>query len=66
MFCFVLKFNKESGNHVEESKLRVSYVPPPRPPSPVREGSEEGSSPRASVSDNGTVNAADYAAAVSN
>jgi len=58
-------FNKESGNHVEESKLRVSYVPPPRPPSPVREGSEEGSSPRASVSDNGTVNAADYTAATS-
>ncbi|KAG8363400.1 hypothetical protein BUALT_Bualt19G0018400 [Buddleja alternifolia] len=49
-------FNKESGNQVDESKLRVSYVPPPQPPSPVREGSEEGSSPRASVSDNGTVN----------
>ncbi|CAI9769366.1 unnamed protein product [Fraxinus pennsylvanica] len=49
-------FNKESGNHVEECKLRVSYVPPPQPPSPVREGSEEGSSPRASLSDNGTVN----------
>ncbi|KAL0379697.1 UNVERIFIED_CONTAM: Phosphatidate cytidylyltransferase 4, chloroplastic [Sesamum angustifolium] len=49
-------FNKESGNHVEECKLKVSYVPPPQPPSPVREGSEEGSSPRASVSDNGTVN----------
>ncbi|KAK6120566.1 hypothetical protein DH2020_045697 [Rehmannia glutinosa] len=49
-------FNKESGNQVDECKLRVSYVPPPQPPSPVREGSEEGSSPRASVSDNGTVN----------
>ncbi|KAL8495565.1 hypothetical protein ACS0TY_019633 [Phlomoides rotata] len=49
-------FSKESGNHVEECKLRVSYVPPPQPPSPVREGSEEGSSPRATVSDNGTVN----------
>ncbi|XP_022895750.1 vesicle-associated protein 1-1-like [Olea europaea var. sylvestris] len=49
-------FNKESGNRVEECKLRVSYVPPPQPPSPVREGSEEGSSPRASLSDNGTVN----------
>ncbi|CAA2954218.1 vesicle-associated 1-2 [Olea europaea subsp. europaea] len=48
-------FSKESGNRVEESKLRVAYVPPPRPPSPVREGSEEGSSPRASVSDNGTL-----------
>ncbi|CAN4125876.1 unnamed protein product [Withania somnifera] len=45
-------FNKESGNHVEECKLRVAYVPP-QPPSPVREGSEEGSSPRASISENG-------------
>ncbi|KAL3624509.1 Vesicle-associated protein 1-2 [Castilleja foliolosa] len=49
-------FNKESGNQVDECKLRVSYVAPPQPPSPVREGSEEGSSPRASVSENGTVN----------
>ncbi|KAL6565891.1 Vesicle-associated protein 1-2 [Orobanche hederae] len=49
-------FNKESGNQVDECKLRVFYVRPPQPPSPVREGSEEGSSPRASVSDNGTVN----------
>ncbi|XP_073313238.1 vesicle-associated protein 1-2-like [Primulina huaijiensis] len=49
-------FNKDSGNHVDECKLKVTYVPPPQPPSPVREGSEEGSSPRASVSDNGTVN----------
>ncbi|XVE76927.1 hypothetical protein DITRI_Ditri13aG0019800 [Diplodiscus trichospermus] len=52
-------FNKESGHHVEESKLRVVYVAPPRPPSPVREGSEEGSSPRASVSDNGSLSAAE-------
>ncbi|KAI8545386.1 hypothetical protein RHMOL_Rhmol07G0035900 [Rhododendron molle] len=58
-------FNKESGNHVEESKLRVSYVPPPQPPSPVREGSEDGSSPRASVSDNGTVHNSDYTAPAS-
>ncbi|KAL6981735.1 Vesicle-associated protein 1-2 [Sarracenia purpurea var. burkii] len=56
-------FNKESGNHVEECKLRVAYVPPPQPPSPVREGSEEGSSPRASVSDNGTINTAEYTTA---
>ncbi|XP_042503487.1 vesicle-associated protein 1-2-like [Macadamia integrifolia] len=48
-------FNKESGNHIEESKLKVVYVSPPQPPSPVPEGSEEGSSPRASVSDNGNV-----------
>uniref|UniRef100_A0A1S4ASK7 Vesicle-associated protein 1-1-like n=1 Tax=Nicotiana tabacum TaxID=4097 RepID=A0A1S4ASK7_TOBAC len=45
-------FNKESGNHVDECKLRVACVPP-QPPSPVREGSEEGSSPRASISENG-------------
>ncbi len=32
----------------------------PRPPSPVHEGSEEGSSPRASVSDNGNLNASDF------
>ncbi|CAI9292296.1 unnamed protein product [Lactuca saligna] len=49
-------FNKESGNQVEECKLKVNYVAPPQPPSPVREGSEEGSSPRGSISDNGTVN----------
>ncbi|KAF5470042.1 hypothetical protein F2P56_010590, partial [Juglans regia] len=53
-------FNKESGHNVEESKLRVVYVAPPRPPSPVREGSEEGSSPRASVSDNGNPNASEF------
>lgn len=52
-------FNKESGNLVEECKLKVNYVAPPQPPSPVREGSEEGSSPRASISDNGTVNTTD-------
>ncbi|KAJ4950103.1 hypothetical protein NE237_026935 [Protea cynaroides] len=55
-------FNKESGNHVEESKLRVVYVSPPQPPSPVPEGSEEGSSPRASVSDNGNVNTPEFSA----
>ncbi|KAK7847478.1 vesicle-associated protein 1-2 [Quercus suber] len=53
-------FNKESGHHVEESKLRVVYVAPPRPPSPVHEGSEEGSSPRASVSDNGNINNSEF------
>ncbi|XP_010413539.1 PREDICTED: vesicle-associated protein 1-1 isoform X2 [Camelina sativa] len=46
-------FSKEAGHLVEETKLKVTYVAPPRPPSPVHEGSEEGSSPRASVSDNG-------------
>ncbi|XP_062174946.1 vesicle-associated protein 1-2-like [Alnus glutinosa] len=53
-------FNKESGHNVEECKLRVLYVSPPQPPSPVREGSEEGSSPRASVSDNGNLNTSEF------
>ncbi|KAH9777292.1 Vesicle-associated protein 1-2 [Citrus sinensis] len=56
-------FNKEAGHVVEECKLRVIYVSPPQPPSPVPEGSEEGSSPRGSVSDNGHVNSAEFAAA---
>ncbi|KAL9265596.1 Vesicle-associated protein 1-2-like protein [Drosera capensis] len=49
-------FNKEAGDVVEECKLRVIYVFPPQPPSPVPEGFEEGGSPRGSVSDNGTLN----------
>ncbi|XP_047156951.1 vesicle-associated protein 1-2-like [Vigna umbellata] len=53
-------FNKESGHVVEESKLRVVYVSPPQPPSPVPEGSEEGSSPRGSVSENGNSNGSDF------
>ncbi|CAI0413289.1 unnamed protein product [Linum tenue] len=56
-------FNKEAGHQVEETKLKVVYVAPPQPPSPVPEGSEEGSSPRGSVSDNGHVNGAEFAAA---
>lgn len=39
-------FNKEEGKVIEEFKLRVIYIPA-NPPSPVPEGSEEGSSPRA-------------------
>jgi hypothetical protein len=49
-------FNKEMGNRVEECKLRVVYVSPPRPPSPVPEESEEVSSPRASDSSIGNSN----------
>lgn len=49
-----MQFNKEAGHIVEECKLRVLYVSPPQPPSPVPEGSEEGSSPRGSVSDGNT------------
>lgn len=55
-------FTKESGNTVDEVKLRVIYVSPPQPPSPVPEGSEEGSSPRASV-DNGTTSSLDFGTA---
>ena len=51
-----MQFTKESGNVVDEVKLKVVYVPPPKPPSPVREGSEEGSSPRASLSDGSNLN----------
>lgn len=58
MFAFS-QFSKETGNQVEECKLRVSYVAPRQPPSPVREGSEEGTSPRVSVSENGTANTLD-------
>lgn len=53
-------FNKEAGKQVDECRLRVVYVTPPRPPSPVREGSEEGTSPRGSISDNGTVSQAEF------
>lgn len=49
-------FNKEEGKVVEECKLRVVYAPPPQPPSPVPEGSEEGLSPRALPSDSGKQN----------
>ncbi|CAN4099487.1 unnamed protein product [Withania somnifera] len=52
-------FNKDSRNYVEDRKLKVVYVPP-QLPSPVREGSEEGSSPRASVSENGAVNTSEF------
>ncbi|KAJ1390120.1 Vesicle-associated membrane-protein-associated protein [Sesbania bispinosa] len=53
-------FNKEAGHVVEECKLRVVYVSPPQPPSPVPEGSEEGSSPRGSVSENRNTNGSDF------
>ncbi|XP_078166875.1 vesicle-associated protein 1-2-like isoform X1 [Carex rostrata] len=56
-------FSKESGNVVDEVKLRVAYVPPPQPPSPVHEGSEEGSSPRGSLSDNGNLTATEFMSA---
>lgn len=47
-------FNKAPGKEVFETKLRVVYVSPPQPPSPVPESSEEGISPRPSLTlDNG-------------
>eukprot|EP00246_Nothoceros_aenigmaticus_P012079 TRINITY_DN357_c0_g1_i1.p1 TRINITY_DN357_c0_g1~~TRINITY_DN357_c0_g1_i1.p1 ORF type:complete len:257 (-),score=47.52 TRINITY_DN357_c0_g1_i1:403-1173(-) len=47
-------FNKDGGHEVRESKLRVVYVAPPQPPSPVAESAEEGLSPKAVASvDNG-------------
>ncbi|RZR75254.1 hypothetical protein BHM03_00052875 [Ensete ventricosum] len=58
----VSAFSRESGNVVDEVKLRVLYVSPPQPPSPVPEGSEEDSSPRPSVSDNGNSNASELLA----
>ncbi|KAK9273969.1 hypothetical protein L1049_018782 [Liquidambar formosana] len=57
-------FNKEDGKVVEEIKLRVVYIPA-NPPSPVPEGSEEGSSPRASMLENGNQSASMFDAALS-
>ncbi|KAG5533692.1 hypothetical protein RHGRI_027766 [Rhododendron griersonianum] len=57
-------FNKEAGNHVEDCKLRVVYVSPPKPPSPVPEESEEGSPPRASESENGHLNGSELPAVI--
>lgn len=49
-----MQFNKEPGRVVEECKLRVVYVAPPQPPSPVAEGSEEGSPRTYNKLENGT------------
>lgn len=43
-------FNKEEGKDVHEAKLKVVYVSPPQPPSPITESNEEeGNSPKAST-----------------
>lgn len=42
-------FEKDSGYEVKEVKVTVVYVVPPKPPSPVQEGSDENLSPQASV-----------------
>jgi hypothetical protein len=47
-------FSKESGKEVHEAKLRVLYVSPPQPPSPITESNEEGLSPKMEAAvDNG-------------
>ncbi|KAK8948071.1 Vesicle-associated protein 1-3 [Platanthera guangdongensis] len=48
-------FNKEPNKVVDEFKLRVVHVPASRP-SPVPEESEEGSSPRSNLVENGVQN----------
>ncbi len=49
-----LQFSKESGKEVHEAKLRVLYVSPPQPPSPITESNEEGLSPKMEAAvDNG-------------
>ncbi|KAK8554437.1 hypothetical protein V6N13_093432 [Hibiscus sabdariffa] len=48
-------FHKEDGRVVKEFKMRVIYIPA-NPPSPVPEGSEEGTPPRASSLENGNQN----------
>ncbi|KAK8718394.1 hypothetical protein V6N13_045629 [Hibiscus sabdariffa] len=48
-------FHKEDGRVVKEFKMRVIYIPA-NPPSPVPEGSEEGTPPRASSQENGNQN----------
>ncbi|KAL4592980.1 hypothetical protein LXL04_005989 [Taraxacum kok-saghyz] len=50
-------FSKQSGRVVEECKLKVIYLPPPQPPSPVLEEPDEGApSPKVSFTDNRTTN----------
>jgi hypothetical protein len=61
MLFLCMQFSKEAGHNVEECKLRVVYVAPPGPPSPVREGSDEDSSPD-SVSENGHSNVTEFTA----
>nr|XP_043638134.1 vesicle-associated protein 1-1-like [Erigeron canadensis] len=48
-------FSKVPGRVVEECKLRVVYLPPRQPPSPVLEEPDEGASPKVSF-DTGNVN----------
>ncbi|PON61900.1 Vesicle-associated membrane-protein-associated protein [Trema orientale] len=52
-------FNKVFGKFVEETKLRVVYIPA-KPPSPVPEESEEGSPSNASVNQNGKLRSSSF------
>ncbi|KAL5563834.1 hypothetical protein UlMin_033581 [Ulmus minor] len=45
---------------INAEMLRVVYIFPPQPPSSVEKGSEEGSSPRGSISKNGHVNGIEF------
>ncbi|KAJ9556191.1 hypothetical protein OSB04_010805 [Centaurea solstitialis] len=45
-------FSKNSGRVIEECKLKVVYLPPPQPPSPVLEDPNEGMSPKVSFAEN--------------
>jgi hypothetical protein len=45
-------FSKDSGREITETKLRVVYVSPPAPPSPINESAEEGLSPKSIDQDN--------------
>ncbi|KAK4365203.1 hypothetical protein RND71_016561 [Anisodus tanguticus] len=55
-------FNKEEGRVVDECKLKVIYLPSP---SPVAEGSEEGSSSKESMKDNGHQNCSEAKSVIS-
>ena len=48
-----MQFNKELGNEIHEAKLKVLYVSPPQPPSPITESNEEEEDKVGPVVDNG-------------
>ncbi|KAL8244609.1 hypothetical protein R6Q59_010867 [Mikania micrantha] len=54
-------FTKTPGRVVEECKLKVLYLPPPQPPSPVLEEPDEGVSPKVSF-DSGNLNGSEVIA----
>ncbi|KAD4385015.1 hypothetical protein E3N88_25183 [Mikania micrantha] len=54
-------FSKTPGRVVEECKLKVLYLPPPQPPSPVLEEPDEGVSPKVSF-DSGNLNGSEVIA----